>query len=96
MGFLAAQHSLDHIARHAGEAQKVFHPHAGQRANNVMHIAAGTEIAAIGQDDHGMHIIAVGHIAEPVAQFSVTFKGQRILAVGAVQAQPGNAVLYLA
>ena len=43
-----------------------------------------------------MHIVAVWQRAEPVAQFCVAFKGQRVLALGAVQAQAGNAICHLA
>jgi len=43
----AGDHRLDQIAGHPGECQQVLRRLADQGADDVMHIAAGTEIAAV-------------------------------------------------
>ena len=45
----AMEHGLDQVAGHARERQQLIHLHGNERADDLMHVAAGAEIAAIGQ-----------------------------------------------
>ncbi len=46
-GLSARNHGLDEIARHAREGEQALHVHLDERADDVVHVAAGTEIAAV-------------------------------------------------
>ena len=58
----AVQHRLDEIARHAREGEQLLHVHGDQRADDVVHIAARAEIAAIGQEHDRMHVVLVDQL----------------------------------
>ncbi len=79
----AMEHRLDQIAGHARERQQLLHVHGDQRADDLVHIAAGAEIAAVGQEHDGVDIVGVGQGAEGVAQLGIGLEGQRILALRA-------------
>ena len=91
----ATDHRLDQIAGHAGEGEQVLHVHLHQRTDDVMDIAARAEIAAIGGEDDDIDIAGVDQSAEHVAQFGITVEGQRILAIGPVKTDSGDAVLHV-
>jgi hypothetical protein len=46
----ATDHRLDQVTGHAGEVQQALHVHFRQRADDVVYIAAGTEIAPLGRN----------------------------------------------
>ena len=91
---LAAMHDrLDEIPGHAGEFEQALHIHLHQRPDNIVHIAAGTEIAAIGTEDHRLDIVGIGEGAETIAKFGITVERQRVLAFRAIERDDRNAVL---
>ena len=47
----AAEHRLDEVAGHAGEGEQALHVAADQRADDVVHVAAGAEVAAVRAED---------------------------------------------
>ena len=92
-GLAAMDDRLDQIAGHAGEFEQALHIHLHQRPDNIVHIAAGTEIAPIGAKDHGFDVVGIGEGAETVAKFGITVERQRVLALRAVERNDRNAVL---
>ena len=92
-GLRAGAHGLDQVTGHAGEFEQCGHAHFGQRANDFMHVAARAEIAARAGQHDDLHVGGVVQGAKQVAQLGVGRKGQRILALRAVQRQRGNAVV---
>ena len=90
----AADDRLDQIAGHARKGQQALHIHLDQRADDLVHVAAGTEVPAVGGEDHGVHILGINEIAEGIAQLRVTLERQRILTLGPHEAQDGNATLH--
>ncbi len=73
------------------KASSSFIVHGDQRADDVVHVAAGTEIAAVGQEHDGVDVVGVGQRAKRVAQLGIGFEGQRIFALGPVQLDDGDA-----
>src|SRR5690606_39118307 len=63
-----------------------------QGTDDVVHVAAGAEVAFRAGDDHALHLVHVRKGAERVAQFRVGFEGQRVLALGAIERDGGDAV----
>ena len=78
-------HRFDKIAGHTRELQKLFHRHFGQWPDDFMHIAARTKVPTVRPKNHGMDILGICKIAEPVAQFCIAFKSQGVLSVGPVK-----------
>jgi hypothetical protein len=78
----AGAHRLHQVARHAGEGQQAGHVELGQRADDLVHVAAGAEVLAGAGDDDGLDVVGIGQRAEQVAQLGVGIEGQRVLALG--------------
>ena len=89
----AIEDRLDQIAGHPGEGEQLLHRPADQRPDDIVNIAAGTEIAAVGQEHHGVDIAGIGEASERIAQLLVRFEGQRVLAFRTVEADRGDATL---
>jgi hypothetical protein len=79
---------------HAGEGEQARHVELGQRSDDVVHVAAGAEIAALAAQHHGLDVVGIGQIAEQVAQFGVGLEGQRVLAFGTVEADQRHAAFH--
>ena len=73
------------------KAMQVAHVHAGQRRDDLVHVAAGAEVAAGAGDHHRLDLAAVGQVAEEVAQLGVGVEGERVLPLGPVQGDEGDA-----
>ena len=56
-----------------------------QRADDLVHVAAGAEIAAGAGDDERLESLSLRGGAEQVAQLGVAVEGQRVLLVGPVE-----------
>ena len=54
----AGAHRLDQVAGHAREGEQARHVHLGQRADDLVHVAARAEIAAGAGDHHGLDVVA--------------------------------------
>ena len=92
----AMDHRFDQITGHPGKGQKLFHVHPGQWADDVMHIAARTEITAVRRKNHSLNFVGIGQIAKPVAQFGVTGKGQWVFAIRPVKGDGGDTAVDVA
>ncbi len=88
----AGEHRLDEVAGHAGEGEEALHVAADERADDVVHVAAGGEVAAVRAEDDDVDVVGVGEGAEPVAQLGIALEGERVLALGAVEGDAGDAV----
>ena len=82
-------HLLDQLTRHAREGEQARHVvlalHLDQRTDDLVHVAAGAEIAA-GADDHDvLDTVGILQVAERVAQLGIGFQRQRILPFRPVQ-----------
>ncbi len=95
----AGAHGLDEVARHSGEGQQPRHValalHLHQRADDLVHVAAGAEVAAGARDHNTLDAVGVDEVAEGVAQLGVGFQGQRVLALGAVERDRGDFAVEL-
>ena len=54
----------------------------GQRADDLVHVAAGAEVAAGAGDDDGLDVARVDEAAKQVAQLGIRLERQRILRSG--------------
>ena len=95
-GLRAGAHGLHQVAGHAREVQQARGVHAGQRADDLVYVAAGAEIAAGAGDDDGADVVRVAKRAEQVAQLGVGVEGQRVLALRPVQRDGADAALAAA
>ena len=77
---------LDQIAGHAREREQALHVALGQRRDDLVHVAAGAEIAAGTGQHHRLDVVAGRQVAEGVAQLGVGVEGQRVLPLGPVRA----------
>eukprot|EP01034_Spumella_vulgaris_P031080 gene31080-38410_t len=84
-------HGFHQVAGHAGEGQQAGHVQFGERADDVVHVAAGAEVLAGAGDDDRLHITGVRQRAEQVAQLGVGVEGEGVLAFRAVQRDGGDA-----
>ena len=91
-GLRAAAHGFHQIARHACEFQQLGHRHFGQRANDVVHVAARAEVAALARHHHHLDVGRVAQAVEQVAQLAIAVEGERVLALGSVEADGADAV----
>ena len=82
----AGAHRADQIAGHAGELDQPAIVHPGQRADDVVDVAAGAEIAPRAGDDDAFDLRRMAKLEKQVAKLGIAFEGQRILALGPVQA----------
>ena len=55
--------------------------HARQRPDDLVHVAAGAEVAARAGDDDRLHVARVDERAKQVAQLRVRIERQRVLAL---------------
>jgi hypothetical protein len=78
----AMAHRLDEVAGHAREVDEARVVHRRQRADDLVHVAAGAEVAAGAGDDDRAHVARVDEPAEQVAQLRVRVERQRVLARG--------------
>ena len=89
----AVEHRLDEVAGHPGEGEQALHVAADQRADDVVDVAAGAEVAAVRAEDDDVDVVGVGERAEPVAELGVAVEGQRVLALRPVERDARDAVL---
>ena len=69
--------------------------HLGQRADDLMDVAARAEIAAGAGDHDGFDLRRVVELAERVAKLGIAVEGQRVLALGPVERDRRDAVIEL-
>ena len=81
----ASAHRLHQIAGHAGEIEQLGHRHLGERADDLVHVAAGAEVAAGAGDHDGLDVACVLQAAEQIAQLRVGVERERILPLGPVE-----------
>ena len=82
----AGAHRVDQVAGHARELEQPVAVHFGQRADDLVDVAARAEIAArAGHDDALARSRVAVSDAEGIAQLGVAFERQRILALGPVE-----------
>jgi hypothetical protein len=86
----AMAHGLDEIAGHAREEQQFGHRQIDQRRDDVVHVAAGTEVLTRAVNHHGFDVGRVGQLPEQIAQFGIRFEGERVFALRAVQREGGD------
>ena len=89
----AGAHRLHQVAGHARESKQSVHGHTGQRRDDFVDVATGTEVAAGAGQHDGLHVGRAVQGAEQVAQLRVGFEGQRVLAFGAVESDDAHALL---
>ena len=73
-------HLQHEIARHARKFQQLRIAHAGQRANDLVHITTGAEVATGAGDDERFDFADPAQGAEELAELGVGIKRQRVLA----------------
>src|SRR5262249_42944894 len=66
-----------------------------QGADDVVQVAAGAEIAAVGQEDHRIDVVGVAQRAEGVAQLGIGLESERVLALRAAQPHARHLALDL-
>ena len=76
------------------KASRPFMSRVEQRADDVVHVAAGGEVAAVGGDDDRLDVVGRRERAEGVAQLGVGVEGQRVLALGPRQRDDGDAAVH--
>ena len=81
----AMAHRLHQIAGHVGEIHQLRHLHLRQRPDDLVHVAAGAEIAAGAGDDHHLDVGCILQRAEQVAQLRIGLEGQGVFAFRAVE-----------
>jgi hypothetical protein len=62
-----------------------------QRADDLVHVAARAEVVAGAGEDDDLDVARVAQPLEQVAQLGVRVEGERVLALGAVQRDRGDA-----
>src|SRR5205823_14164076 len=72
----AAAHGLHEVAGHAGEHQQFGGLEAYQRADDLVHVAAGAEVVAGPNDHDRVDVGRVFQLPEQVAQLRVRVEGQ--------------------
>src|SRR3546814_8179840 len=63
-GLRTGAHRLHQIARHSGEGEKLGHVHLGERADDLVDVAARAELAACTSDNDRLNILLIDQIAE--------------------------------
>ena len=94
IGLPQCEHRLHQIAGHAREGEQALHVHRDQRADDVVHVAAGAEVAAVRAEDDRLHVVGVGQRAEGVAQLCVALEGQRVLPLRPVERDHRDGALH--
>ena len=90
----AMEHRLHEIAGHAREGEQALHVHRDERADDVVHVAAGGEIAAVRGEDDGLHVVGIGERAEGVAELGVALEGERVLPLRPVERDDRDRALH--
>jgi hypothetical protein len=90
-GLRAIAHGLDEVAGHAGELKQLGHGHLGQRADDLVHVTTGAEVAAGAGDYHRLDIDAAPERLEQLTEFGIGLEGQRVLAFRPVQGDGAHA-----
>ena len=65
-----------------------------QRADDLVHIAAGAEVVARAHQHDGLHVVRPLELVEQVAQLSIRIERERVLALGAVERDGGDTALH--
>jgi hypothetical protein len=81
----ALAHGFHRLAGHAGEVEQVDRIHFNQRADDLEHVAAGAEIAALTRDDKNLDLLVLRRRAKDVRDLGIAFEGQRVLLVRPVE-----------
>ena len=81
----ACANRLHQVARHPCETEEFGHIHLRQRPYDLMHVAAGAEIATRPAQDHHLDFVHVHEVAEGVAQLGIRLERERILLLRPVQ-----------
>ena len=68
-------HRLDEVAGHAGELEQARDVHAGQWADDLVHVAAGGEVTAGPGHHHRLAVLRVDEFSEEIAHLRVGFEG---------------------
>ena len=53
----AVEHRLDEVAGHPGEGEQALHVAVDERADDVVDVAAGAEVAAVGAEDDDVDVV---------------------------------------
>ena len=56
-------------------SEQLGHVHLHQRPDDLVHVAAAAEVAALAGEDDGLDVGGVAHLAEQVAQLAVGIEG---------------------
>ena len=83
----AGPHRLHRLAGHAGEFEQADRIHLDQRTDDLEHVAAGTEIAALAGEDERLDLIVTRSGAENAGDLGIALEGERVLAVRPVERQ---------
>ena len=67
--------------------------HLRQRPDDLVHVAAGGEVAARAGEYDGFDVVGVDEVAEEVAELGVALERQRVLLLRPVERDGGDAVL---
>jgi hypothetical protein len=98
-GLRRSAHRLDEVARHTGECKQPVHVvlalHLDKRADDFVHVAAGTEIAAGTRDHHCLDRARVRQVAEQVPEFRIRLERQWILPLRTVKGDRGHLAVDL-
>src|SRR6266700_2723056 len=89
----AVAHRLDQIARHARKLKQPGFAHLRERPDDLVHIAAGAEIAAGARHDHRLDVACGAQAAEQIPQLAVGFEGERILLFRPIERDHADAAL---
>src|SRR5690606_20817068 len=90
----AGAHRLHQIAGHAREGEQSLHVAPEQRADDIVHVTAGAEIAGIGAEHHRLDVGGIRQPAESVAQLGVGVEGDRVLALRPVKGDHGHVAVH--
>src|SRR5205823_218253 len=85
-----AAHRLHHVTGHAREREQLGHFHLHQLADDVVNVAAGTEISTFAGEHDSPDVGSVNHLAEEVAQLAIGFEGERVLSFWPVELDRGH------
>ncbi len=89
----AGAHGLDQVAGHAREGEQAVHRHLRERRDDLVHVAAGAEIAACAGEDDRLDVRRIAETAEQVAELRVRLEGERILPLRPVERDDAYASL---
>ena len=73
------------------KASRPFMSRVQQRADDVVHVSAGGEVAAVRGDDDGLDVVVCGERTERVAKLGIGVERQRVLPLGPGERDDGDA-----